>query len=176
MSSSKDFIRQEFIRKRKALTNQEVERLSKKIVEHIRALPSYSAAKTIAIYYPMNQEVDLLDLLKDDKIFCFPKVISYPASMMDFFEPGDTYEISSFGIHEPTGRYVSNQDIDLFLVPGVAFSNEGGRIGYGKGFYDKYLKDVSAKKIGIMYGFQRVDAFELSEFDTLLDELVSEEE
>ncbi|MGD9909484.1 MAG: 5-formyltetrahydrofolate cyclo-ligase [Candidatus Izemoplasmatales bacterium] len=176
MSFSKESIRQEFIRKRKALTNEEVQQLSKKIVDNIRALPSYKTAKIVAIYYPMNQEVDLLDLLKDDKIFCFPKVISFPTSMMDFFEPGETYEISAFGIHEPTGKYVSGHDIDLFLVPGVAFSNEGGRIGYGKGFYDKYLKDISVKKIGVMYGFQRIDAFELSEFDTLLDELVSEEE
>lgn len=176
MSFSKDSIRQEFIRKRKELTNEEVKQLSIKIVQNIRVLNAYKEAKTVAIYYPMNQEVDLLDLLKDDKVFCFPKVISYPASMMDFFEPGETYELSAFGIHEPTGDYVSSYDIDLFLVPGVAFSNQGGRIGYGKGFYDKYLKNVQAKKIGVMYEFQRIDAFELSEFDTLLDELVSEEE
>ena len=175
MTLSKESIRKDFIRKRNALSNEAVSALSKKIVEHIRHMEEYKSAKTVAIYYPMNQEVDLLELCRDDKLFCFPKVISYPNAMMDFFEQGTEFEVSAFGIHEPTGNYISSQDIDLFLVPGVAFSKDGGRIGYGKGFYDKYLCDLKQDKIGVLYHFQLIDSFELSDFDKRLDALVSEE-
>lgn len=149
---------------------------SREIIKRIRSLKLYQDAKTIAIFYPMNHEVDLLELQKDPKRFCFPKVITYGNATMDFFEAGDCFKESAFGIQEPTGVFVNKDEIDLFFVPGLVFSIDGHRIGYGKGFYDSYLKGISQKKIGVGYSFQIIQELPSHENDQRLDMIITNQE
>ena len=86
----------------------------------------------------------------------------------------DSMETGSFGIMEPMGEpYVG--DVDVAIVPGVAFSDGGVRLGRGKGFYDRMLKSLPCYKIGLCFSFQRMDISSLAEpHDVLMDEVVSD--
>jgi len=110
------------------------------IREHIRAFGPYERSKTVALYFPVRGEVDLLPLLSDrTKRYVFPRIVSQgmvfsPASSEQEFVPG------ALGIPEPAaGSVVAAREVDLFLVPGIAFDRYGHRLGYGKGFYDRLL-------------------------------------
>lgn len=137
---SKSDIRKAILEKRTAIAHGEKKRSEERIVENIRSLPEYRKAKTIALYFPVRGEVDLLTLMHEEgKIFLFPKVerdelVFYPAQTPDDFVTG------SFGIPEPSGgRAVPAHDIDLIFVPGICFDDRCHRLGYGKGYYDRLL-------------------------------------
>lgn len=172
---SKHSLRNQYRRLRSQKSDQEVIETSKTICTFIRQMPEYLHAKTIAIYYPINKEIQLLALMSDlDKRFCFPKIIHFADASMDFFEAGNEFKDSIFGMKEPTGRYVERDEIDLFLVPGLAFSKQGYRLGYGKGFYDHYLKGIDKPKIGVAFDFQILDEIPFHDEDQKMTSLVSE--
>lgn len=78
-----------------------------------------------------------------------------------------------FGVYEPSNTTeIELTEIDLILVPGLAFQLNGNRLGRGKGFYDKLLKNSKAYKIGICYSFQIVDHIPVDDWDETLDEIV----
>jgi 5-formyltetrahydrofolate cyclo-ligase len=175
--ASKHELRSEYKQKRLLLSQNDSEKYSEIIINQVKNLPVYKEAKMVAIYSPVYQEVDVLKLLEDEnKSFCFPKIINFSASLMDFFEPGRKFVLGVYDILEPTGRYVSKSEIDLIIVPGLVFSKEGYRIGYGKGFYDIYLSDFNGVAVGVMYDFQLINSFVYNESDVPLQILVSNTE
>ena len=96
---------------------------------------------------------------------------------MNFYDISKGVEIGSFGIMEPTSTLpIEPSEIDAIVVPGVAFTREGARLGRGKGFYDKYLsrKGFRAHTIGVCYPCQVVDTIPSEEHDKMLDEVVWE--
>lgn len=138
---SKSDIRKTILKKRTRIAQGEKERFEERIIENIHALPEYQKAETIALYFPIRGEVDLLALMHEEgKTALFPKVESeelafYPARTPDDFVTG------SFGIPEPSGgNAVAAYDIDLIFVPGICFDGCCHRLGYGKGYYDRLLK------------------------------------
>ena len=89
--------------------------------------------------------------------------------------------IKRFGILEPREkclRFIKPEEIEIVIVPGVAFDRCGGRIGFGKGFYDNFLKEMGNKAhtIGIAYQFQIVDKLPVNESDISIDIIISEDE
>lgn len=171
----KSEIRHQMLSIREHQNPEELAEKSKRIVEHIRSLEEYLNAKCVAIYAPIRGEVDLLRLKDDGKKIVYPKVISMANSSMDFFEEGTHLVETAFSLWEPTGAYVSKNDIDLILIPGLAFTKTGKRIGYGKGFYDLFLKDFSGSMIGVAYGFQIVEEFATHDQDIRIPQVVTEE-
>ncbi len=176
MEESKHILRDEFKTKRLNQSLDECKRKSKIIVEKIRSLEVYQNSKTVALYHPIFNEVDLLELMNDDKTFCFPKIISLPNADMDFFEVGRGFIDSIYGIGEPEGNYVAKESIDLILVPGLVFSKDKYRIGYGKGFYDKYLKNYEKPTVGIAYDFQVIDELPHESQDIKLSMVITSED
>ena len=136
--------------------------------------------KMIGGYYPYNYEINILPILnkleKKNYIISLPKIKKN--FQMNFFEwsQKDPFEINSYGIPEP----ISNKVIypDIILVPLVAFDKYLNRIGYGGGFYDRYLKKIKKRKkiltIGLAYSFQRVKKIEAEQNDFKLDFIVTE--
>ena len=126
-------------------------------------------------YYPYNYEINILPILnkleKKNYIISLPKIKKN--FQMNFFEwsQKDPFEINSYGIPEP----ISNKVIypDIILVPLVAFDKYLNRIGYGGGFYDRYLKKIKKRKkiltIGLAYSFQKVKKIEAEQNDIKLD-------
>ena len=131
-------------------------------------------------YYPYNYEINILPILnkleKKNYIISLPKIKKN--FQMNFFEwsQKDPFEINSYGIPEP----ISNKVIypDIILVPLVAFDKYLNRIGYGGGFYDRYLKKIKKRKkiltIGLAYSFQRVKKIEAEQNDIKLDFIITE--
>tara|TARA_B100000989_G_scaffold250489_1_gene198261 strand:- start:125 stop:655 length:531 start_codon:yes stop_codon:yes gene_type:complete len=136
--------------------------------------------KNVGGYYPYNHEVDVMEILHK-----FEK-LNYKISLprinknfeMDFFywSLKDPLKINRFGIPEP----ISNIRIfpNILLVPLVAFDKNFNRIGYGGGFYDRYIKKLKKKKniitIGLAYSFQKVKEIPINKYDMKLDFVVTD--
>jgi 5-formyltetrahydrofolate cyclo-ligase len=88
-----------------------------------------------------------------------------------------TLQLGAFQIEEPQGDEVSDiSDIELIVVPGIAYDRRGNRVGRGKGYYDRLLTSTRATKIGVGYDFQLVDEIDAEPHDVLMDVIVTEHE
>ncbi len=124
-------------------------------------------ASKVALYHPLGNEVDtsavFSDLISLGKRVFFPRVCG---SDLRFFEVSGPENLSpgSFGVAEPpaeSAREIAVSDLELMVVPGICFDRFGSRIGYGKGFYDRAMGELSGEKVcAAAYSFQFVD-FEL---------------
>ncbi len=136
---------------------------SKEIVNKISALEWFSSARIVAAFVPIRGEVDLRELIPTDgKTIVLPLVQG--SGQLSFHAVNNLSELhrGSFGIQEPDPKIhqeVAPEDIDLILVPGLAFSRRGERLGYGGGFYDRILShiDTRTKTLGIAFDFQITD-------------------
>lgn len=125
----------------------DIKNISKSIVEKIRVHKCYKPAKNVMIFYPMKYEINLLDLLNDDKNFYLPKVNPSPQPSPARGE-GENMVVcpfnnnlikSNFGVMEPTSAPINPDILDLIFVPALLVDSEGYRLGYGGGFYDRFL-------------------------------------
>lgn len=139
-------------------------------------LDIYKESKAIALYFSMKSEVDTKELIKESlllgKKVLLPRIIN--KNKMIFIEINDNteYERNSFGVMEPIGE--EYKDIDLIIVPGVAFDKNNNRLGYGRGYYDKYLSNKDIYKIGICYSEQLIDKIEVEEHDIKMDLIITD--
>ena len=137
------------------------------------------SGKIIGGYYPYNYEVDILQTLekfeKKKFIITLPKIKKN--SQMNFYQwsINDPLTINKFGIPEPISKMVKHPDV--LLVPLVAFDKNFNRIGYGGGFYDRYIKKIKKKKqvltIGFAYSFQKVKKIPTNKYDIRLDFIIT---
>ena len=157
------------LRDRKLFDN--VER-SKKVLDYIISNKLLDKYDNIAIYYPIGKEIDIMDLVKvyKDKNFYLPKTLDE----IEFVKYKLTDELINgpFNTKEPVGKKVNRDLIDCFIIPCVAISKNNQRIGYGKGYYDRYLKDYKGHKIGLCYKEQGNLDVVLDSFDIYLDEKI----
>ena len=175
----KSAIRKEMQRLRLNLDEKQVLSYSEKIGCQILQLEDYQNANAILFYAAIRNEVQLdflvRDALKQGKEVYFPKVFG---SEMDFFQIKSLEELrkGTFGVPEPSDEsHPFDGKNGLLIAPGLAFSDAGYRIGYGKGYYDRYLamhKDLQT--IGVGYSFQFHQEFETDPFDIALQKLISE--
>ena len=167
-------IRKKYIDVRKRIKNK-LEK-SKIITNRIINHQKYIEANAIACYCSLKDEVCLDELIihawEKGKIVVVPKV---NGNKMEFYEIKNMNElgIQSFGIREPKHDFLFDKHkIDLFLVPGVAFDMMGKRMGFGKGYYDRYLVDLDTYKIGICFREQLDDNIPTDEYDIKMDEII----
>ncbi len=112
--------------------------VSKNIVDLIRQNKTYHQAQNVMIFYPMKYEINLLSLMDDKKSFYLPKVYNDDLLVCPF-KKGDELKISKFRVYEPDSCPVSPEVLDLIFVPALMADKYGYRLGYGKGFYDRFL-------------------------------------
>ena len=136
----------------------------------------------LSIYYPSNFEVDVLQVfkvLKNKKIKTLLPVIE-TKKKIEFFEWNflDTLNVNSFGMLEPV---LKKKPIvpNIMLIPLIAYDSMNYRLGYGKGFYDRFLNKFLKKKkniitIGIAFSFQKYNKLPVSKFDVKLDYILTE--
>ena len=135
--------------------------------------------KIIGGYYPYNYEIDILQILEkfEKKKFniTLPKIKKN--SQMDFFQwsMNDPLAINKFGIPEPISEKIKYPDV--LLVPLLAFDKNFNRIGYGGGFYDRYIAKIRKRKkiltIGFAYSFQKVKKIPTNNYDIKLDIIIT---
>ncbi len=162
---------------RKSLDNATIERLSNIIIDKVLGLNAVKDNDTFMVYKSLKTEVQtdrLISALKTQN-----KIVAYPITvgndMVAGVPCGDSYKKSSLGVLEPT-EYTVIKNPSVVILPLVACDNNLNRIGMGKGYYDRYLKDKSTIKIGICYDFQVVDKIIPNKTDIPLDIIVTEKQ
>ncbi|MBO6047092.1 MAG: 5-formyltetrahydrofolate cyclo-ligase [Erysipelotrichaceae bacterium] len=151
---------------------------SQSIKQTLTALPVFKQARRIGIYISVNHEVDTLQLINEycqDKDICVPKV---HGQIMDFYHIKDLNETKAgaFGLLEPvTQERVDPDTIDLMIVPLLAYDLSGQRIGYGGGYYDRYLPHTHCPAIGLAFSFQYLNDVEAEAHDQPLNMIITEQ-
>lgn len=112
--------------------------ISNKLVKEIQATEYYAKAKNVLLFYPMKFEVNLLKLLDDDKKFYLPKMHGNDLFICPFAK-GDELISSDFNVQEPCSNPVNPEILDLIIVPALMVDKKNYRLGYGGGFYDRFL-------------------------------------
>ena len=155
----KSELRKQVLHEMKAIPRTQKVTMDLALTERLLQHPFYQEAKIIASYLSFPHEFQTQELieqaLKDGKKVLIPK--TYPKGRMDFvvYDPQQLVK-TSFGLLEPQGNLevVDASQIDLIHVPGLAFTTEGYRIGYGGGYYDRYLKHFSGNTLSTVYPCQ----------------------
>ena len=169
---NKNILRKEMINIRKNISKKN--ELSNIIVDKIVNLDIFQKSRVIALYYSMTSEVNTESLINK----CFNKKVILPKifnNEMVFIEiNNDTkYTKSNIGVMEPIGETYFG-DIDLIIVPGLAFDNDLNRLGFGMGYYDKYLSNKSIYKIGICFDKQIINEVPVNHLDIKMDMVITE--
>lgn len=176
---SKSKIRQEILLRRDALSPLEVEFLSAAVVTQFLASTVYSAASTLALYSSHRSEVATSGIfaaaVQDGKRILYPRTVG---AVLEFIavESQDALKEGRFGIREPEqGEAFPLSEIDLIVLPGVAFDLDGLRLGYGLGCYDRALAaGGGATLVGLAYDFQIVPSLPREDHDVPVNFVVSE--
>ncbi len=175
----KSEIRQRLLDQRQGLNRQDIIRKSEAISNKLTELDCVRDAKCIMAYLAFRSEVDLKSLLE----FCKEKGIrtALPritgSGIMEAAEYADSslLQQNKFGIYEPSNTCgIEKENIDVIVVPAVAFDEEGYRLGYGGGYYDRFLENIKAVKIGVCFDFQILNALPKEEHDIKMDVVISE--
>lgn len=156
---------------RKTLPMSEI---STKLVRLIRQTQFYVNAQNVMIFYPTKYEVNLLDLLSDNKNFYLPKVNAERLEVCPY-TTDEKLKKSSFNIFEPCSNPVNPSILDLVIVPALMADRKGYRLGYGGGFYDRFLSEnnVGFRTITAIPAELVVDELPIDEFDKKIDEIIS---
>ena len=169
-------LRKKILQEMKALSQEQKQAMDRALTERFLRHPFYQEAKTIATYLSFPHEFQTQELieqaLKDGKKVLIPK--TYPKGRMEFvvYHPQQLVK-TSFGLLEPQGdlEVVEPSQIDLIHVPGLAFTTEGYRIGYGGGYYDRYLEHFVGQSLSTIYPCQ-AQKFNLEDHDIPVQEVL----
>lgn len=182
--NNKAILREKIINMRKLLTLEEKVKKDIKIKKRLYESLLYKNSSLIFIYVSLNNEINTHDIIKESlkngKRICVPKVISIKEGMevLEIKDFSELAECGSYKILEPKNfeNKVEPKEIDLAILPGLAFDNEGGRLGYGGGFYDRFLPKLKNEipKIALAYDFQVVDSVPKDFHDILVDEVITD--
>ena len=173
----KQQLREEIREKKRAMTPQQITEKSQALARQFYDHPLYRNARCIYGYLPYNQEVRTTEMLAkalaDGKRVAVPKVYG---DTMRFHYITDLSRVEKgyCGIPEPMGdEPIAGEEDALVLMPGLAFDSKGGRMGYGGGFYDKFL-DAEKKHptLALCYDFQMVSCVPVEEHDHPVDAVI----
>ena len=185
LAQQKKTIREQAHAARNALPNKD--ELSRTIVDRFLALPDYKAAKTVMFYVDVRAEVRTRFVLPD--VLTHGKRIVVPwcndQGELELFHLTDMNELAvgMYKILEPkpelrslSERRLEPEDLDLVMVPGVAFDRTGGRMGHGKGYYDKLLQHArpDAPLVALAFECQFFPAIPVGEHDIFMDKIITE--
>lgn len=156
---------------------------STEIKAKILQMPIYQQARHIMLYAALPDEANITSIIFDpsaiSKKFWFPKIIDAETIIPHLYSPEKGFTTDSektpYQIKEPRGKIQSVwPDLDLIIVPGLAFDHAGHRLGRGKGFYDRFLRKYpQCYKVGICFPYQFVNEIPVSEHDINMDLIIS---
>lgn len=154
--------------------------MSTEITNRVLALASWQEAGTLLLYYPLTDEVDVRPLIKDayknGKKVLLP-VVKGDELELHFYEGESSLREGAFGIMEPTGPLFAPEnygEIELAIIPGMAFDTAGHRLGRGKGYYDRLLPQLKTAELkGICFPFQLLDEVPAEVHDIPVHEVVA---
>ncbi|HRW61867.1 MAG TPA: 5-formyltetrahydrofolate cyclo-ligase [Bacteroidales bacterium] len=165
---------------KKKVTLEEKKRKSEVIFEQVEKRGDFKNAQTIMAYWSMDDEVFTHNFVQkwyQHKKIILPSVKGDKLELRVFKGVENMRAGEAFGILEPTDIFEGDlSEIDLVIVPGVAFDIENNRLGRGKAYYDKLLKNTGAVKIGVCFDFQLFDKIPADEYDIKMDLVIADKE
>ena len=170
----KKALRREIREKKRAMTEEEIVDRSEKLGQLFVQSEAYRKAKTVYGYLPYNQEVRTVPMLeqalRDGKRVAVPKIYGDTMKFL-YLDDLSRVEKNDMGIPEPIDDTpVADDKTALVLMPGLAFTKQGDRMGYGGGFYDRFLaEEPDHPTLALCYEFQMVDSLPTEEFDIPVD-------
>lgn len=177
--SEKSLLRARCRALRDAMTSAQVTLASVCICEHLAVWPIFLQARTVMAYIAFGNEASLMPLMSefDDKRWMIPRIVKTPEPQL-VLHPYDPARLvrHPFGMLEPDASLpvIEPRELDLALVPGVVFDRRGYRLGFGAGFYDRFMLRVTAIKVGITYAALIADQIPNDSHDQRVDYVASE--
>ncbi len=167
---------------RKCLARQEILEKSDIIYNKLFELEKINQAKTVMVYIDAFNEVRtdkiIKKLLDDGKKVCAPITDKSTKTITAYyFVDSKDFVKGAYGILEPPKTHIADiSQIDVAIIPGIAFDKSGNRMGFGEGYYDRFLSRLEGTKIGICYKFQCEYNIDADEYDIPMDYIINEEE
>lgn len=179
MSKEKDRITKQFQKKREKLSEDDIQKGSAMAWKQLQALECFQTAKSIMFYMPIGGEIDFTghfrDLHEQGVEISIPILDEEDGEIQSaIWTPDEVLVPRKYNILEPEiPQFTDLQKLDVILMPGVAFDIDGGRVGFGKGYYDRFLKTCHAIRIGAAYDFQLKEKLPTNELDVPMDYIVT---
>jgi len=182
-NEEKSLLRKEVLHKRNSMSHFEISMKSKLIQQKLIESPVFNQSKFIGLYLAIGSEVQTWEIINYaldlGKTVLLPRIMSndlrfYVVDQKDFEK--NSFDVNRFGIKEPNIDNKPADFIDLLIIPGIVFDMYGFRIGYGYGYYDKYLTiNKFSKSIGLAYDFQFIKKpIPILPHDRKIDVLITE--
>lgn len=178
----KKILRNKILSIRNSLDKEIKDKMDYEIYNKLINSELYLKAKNIFIYISFDKEIETKAIinkaLNDEKKVYIPKIYRQDKSMRAVrLKSFEDLKENSMGILEPIddSDYINKEEIDLIIVPGVVFDLSGNRIGYGGGYYDRYLKDIKeiSNKVVLAYDLQVIDFIEPEIHDISVDYIIT---
>ena len=182
MNKTKDITRKEIFDRLNAQAPEEILRKSKAIKEALFQDAGFKKAKVVMLYASRDEEVGTWDIIKEalaeGKKVALPRCVSQAKVIPKEITDIDTdLEKGTYSIYEPKSsqQNVEIEEIDLVVVPGVAYDRENNRLGRGKGYYDRFLKKLSPRTstIGLAFDFQLLNKLPKDSHDTPVSRVIT---
>lgn len=177
----KSELRREIRTLRKAHTDVQIHKMSLSVKERLLTLPEYQQARVLYAYMDCKHEVETRDIIRaawaDGKRVAVPKVLGQEMRFFYITSFEADLEEGSFGIQEPREEYPAEEENALLLMPGVAFDLNRHRVGYGGGFYDRFLeKHKGLFTVALAFEFQIKEEVPVEKFDICPAKIVTEKQ
>ena len=173
---NKEILRNKYIKIRENILEEDKLKYDEEIFNRFINLKEYKNCKLVLTYVSLENEVDTLKLieysLKNKKKVAVPKC---EKNIIKFYYIKSINELKKgcFGILEPkSNNEVYNFEESICIVPGICFDKEGNRIGYGRGYYDRFLKNYKGIKIGFTYNECICDKIDTNKYDIKVDKIL----
>ncbi|WP_010663520.1 5-formyltetrahydrofolate cyclo-ligase [Marinilabilia salmonicolor] len=178
MKREKKILRKKIQKRKKQYNEDQLKTIGQDAMAQLEDTKEFKEAKTIFIYWSLPDEVpthELIEKYRKEKRFILPRVVGDFLELREFTGIESLEQGNSFGIQEPTGPVFSDfTSIDLAVIPGLAFTRNGHRLGRGGGYYDRTLPFLeNATKTGVAFPFQMVARVPFDTHDIPLDKVIA---
>lgn len=181
VQTDKKRLRTKILDRRRAIPEEEKRQLDEALCEALLRLPEFETCRLLLCYYPVRGEIDLLPLARH--AWALGKQVAFPVShtedcTLTFHKVGSLDELvaGAYGIPEPRESVPHATDFTdaLCLVPALSFDRDGYRLGYGKGYYDRFLSEFHGRSVGLVYSRFLRDRLPRNETDHAVDRILTE--
>ena len=182
IGEQKRALRQQLTLQRDRLDPKKREASAQAVNKRVVSLPDYQRAEVVLTYMSFASELSTADLVQrivqDGKQLILPRVVGDQLTLHRVIDPKADTVPGRWGIPEPAVnlKEVTAKNIGLFLLPGLGFDTNGGRIGYGRGFFDRLLADSDGIRAGIGYDEQLIPAVPMAAWDQRLNWIITPSE
>ncbi len=172
----KEDIRRRVKAQKSLLSMKEKSEAAAKVFDVLEHSAAFMLADNILLYHSLPDELstrEFIDRWHNRKHFFLPRVNGVNLEILPYDQ--SALRLGAFHIEEPSGdELIPIENIEMVVVPAIAYDRRGNRVGRGKGFYDRLLADTKATKVGVAYDFQLVDDIDSEPHDVKVDVVITE--